>query len=218
VGTSEHLRSGVVRDADAVVHRFATAVQRPCARPGCSTSARATLSFRYAAQEAVLEVLLPEARPQTYDLCLDHAARTTPPRGWQLRDRRPEDERRPVDPSLPPPDLGGDRTVAVLAAALRAVPDAASERAVTDRTAEIGTAPLEVAAPGVATREQPVDADVPAAVALSLLPEPVAAAEEDHRSTAGDVPGAAPAPAPAPTAVPRPPLAVRDRGAPAADW
>jgi hypothetical protein len=122
VGTSEHLRSGVVRDADAVVHRFATAVQRPCARPGCSTSARATLSFRYAAQEAVLEVLLPEARPQTYDLCLDHAARTTPPRGWQLRDRRPEDERRPVDPSLPPPDLGGDRTVAVLAAVSRVGP------------------------------------------------------------------------------------------------
>jgi hypothetical protein len=218
VGTSEHLRTGVARDADAVVHRFATAVQRPCARPGCSTPARATLSFRYAAQEAVLEVLLPEARPQAYDLCLDHAARTSPPRGWQLRDRRPEDDRRPVDPSLPPPDLGGDRTVAVLAAALRAVPDAASERAVTDRTAEIGTAPLEVVAPGVAASEQAVDTDVPPpAVALSLLPEPQAAARhEDQLSLVAD--DVATSPAPAPTAVPRPPLAVRDRGAPAADW
>lgn len=116
-------------------------VDRWCVRPGCGAAAQATLSFRYAQQEASIEALAPEPVPQSYDLCADHATRTRPPRGWQLRDRRPSDGSRPARPSLPPSDLGGDRTVAVLAAALRAAPDAASERAVGSLTAVIGPAP-----------------------------------------------------------------------------
>jgi hypothetical protein len=150
-GTSE-VRAGVARDAsspvpatgrDAVVRPFGAAVRRPCARPNCSTPAIATLTFRYTAREAWIERLLDDPRPQSYDLCARHAARTRPPHGWQLHDRRPEDERYVELPSQPPADLGDDRTVAVLAAALRAVPDAVSEDAVRDDVAEAGAVPAE---------------------------------------------------------------------------
>lgn len=114
---------------DAVVRPLGRVVERPCARPSCSTPARATLRFSYADREASIERLAEQPAPQTYDLCAIHAARTRPPHGWTLRDRRPEDERRPDAPPQPPVDLGGDRTVAVLAAALRAAPDAVSEDA-----------------------------------------------------------------------------------------
>lgn len=57
-----------------------------------------------------------------YDLCVSHATRTSPPRGWLLQDRRPDlrPTGQPVDPEL----LGSPDTVALLARALRAVPDA----------------------------------------------------------------------------------------------
>jgi hypothetical protein len=56
-----------------------------------------------------------------YDLCVSHATRTSPPRGWLLQDRRPDLQPtgRPVDPDF----LASADTVAVLARALRAVPD-----------------------------------------------------------------------------------------------
>jgi hypothetical protein len=112
--------AGVEADAgDAVVRPFGRAVSRPCARPSCQAPARASLIFNYANREAWLDTLHVAASPQVYDLCAAHAARTQPPHGWQLRDRRPEEEREPDEP----PPLGGEDTVAVLAAALRAVPD-----------------------------------------------------------------------------------------------
>ena len=102
---------------------------RRCARPDCTDPARATLSFSYHDQHAVLTRLTADRRPQAYDLCPQHAARTTAPHGWHLRDDRPEDERTEVDEPAVPDDLGSDRTVAVLAAALRAVPSTSSRNA-----------------------------------------------------------------------------------------
>ena len=99
---------------DAVVRSFARAVARPCARPGCPAPAASTLSFRYASREAWLAELRDDPTPETYDLCGSHADRTRPPHGWQLVDRRPVDA---ADDG--PEGFGDDRTVAVLAAALR---------------------------------------------------------------------------------------------------
>jgi hypothetical protein len=143
MASQSELRSSVPRDA--VVRPLGRVVERPCARPACPAPARATLSFEYAARQALLEPLSDEARPQSYDLCLRHASRTQPPHGWQLRDRRPEDERHVELPPTAPADLGGDRTVAVLAAALRAVPDPVSEDVVRDPAPEVGVdAPMLV--------------------------------------------------------------------------
>jgi hypothetical protein len=121
--------------------------ERVCARPSCAAPATATLSFSYAERQVELVALLDEPHPQTYDLCPTHAARTRPPYGWDLRDRRPEDERLPDRQPRVPADLGGDRTVAVLAAALRAVPGAVSEDARPVPTAEIPPAPPVPARP-----------------------------------------------------------------------
>lgn len=71
----------------------------------------------YAAQEARLLELIHERDPQAYDLCDPHAARTTPPRGWEMVDDRP------VRASVPTRSLADeDGTVALLAAALRGEP------------------------------------------------------------------------------------------------
>jgi hypothetical protein len=105
------------------VRPLARAAQRACVRPGCPSPARATLSFRYDSREAWLERLSEEPRPEAYDLCAPHATRTRPPHGWQLRDRRPREEQGIDEPPSAPADLGGERTVALLAAALRSVPD-----------------------------------------------------------------------------------------------
>lgn len=91
---------------------LARASERPCARPGCPSPARSTLTFRYDSQEAALGPLAEASTPHSYDLCTTHADRTRPPRDWELVDQRPDDEAEPAG-SLP----AGD-TVAVLAAAL----------------------------------------------------------------------------------------------------
>ncbi len=119
--------------------------ERVCARPACRQPATATLGFSYAAREVELDALAQRRSPQTYDLCTVHAARTRPPHGWELRDRRPDDDRRRDVRGAVPADLGGDRTVAVLAAALRAVPDAVSEDAAAP-AAEV-TAPVHPSGP-----------------------------------------------------------------------
>jgi phosphomannomutase len=81
-----------------VVRSLARAAERPCARPSCPAPARATLSFSYATAEAHLDRLSDAADPQRYDLCARHAARTEPPRGWDLVDRRPDEDRVELDP------------------------------------------------------------------------------------------------------------------------
>jgi hypothetical protein len=105
-GAPEIATSGVVRP-------LSRAARRPCARPSCPAPASARLVFSYATREAWIDPL-GEPAPQAYDLCAPHAARTRPPHGWALVDRRPPEER-----GDPPGEEDDERdTVAVLAAAL----------------------------------------------------------------------------------------------------
>ena len=61
---------------------------RTCAKPGCNTSASATLTYDYSGRTAWLESLDAEAHPMQYDLCTEHADHMTVPQGWALQDRR----------------------------------------------------------------------------------------------------------------------------------
>jgi len=61
---------------------------RTCAKPGCSTSASATLTYDYAGKSAWLDGLDVEAHPMRYDLCAEHADHLRVPRGWTVEDRR----------------------------------------------------------------------------------------------------------------------------------
>jgi hypothetical protein len=184
VPTSTTPRSRVVRS-------LARAAERPCARPSCPAPARATLSFSYATAEAHLDRLSDLADPQRYDLCARHATRTEAPRGWALVDRRPDEDRVEVEaPPVTSRELGGDETVAVLAAALRAVPGPVA-------SATVAAASPEAAEDHAARRRTVVD------TLLSPAGEPVATA---------------PAPTPAPAVrTPRPVPAAGRRG-PATDW
>jgi hypothetical protein len=164
-GSSERWADVVGDDGDeralGVVHPIGRVVERPCARPDCSAPGSASLTFAYPTREAWVGPLDDDPRTQSYDLCARHVERVRPPLGWQLRDERPEDDRRAEAAPTPPTDLGGDRTVAVLAAALRAVPDAVSEDAVRDVTAEAGAVSAPTGAePGTAIA--PVAPSLPA--------------------------------------------------------
>jgi len=63
-------------------------MRRGCARPACAEAATVTLSYEYGSATVWLESLTAEGHPMTHDLCERHAARTVPPRGWQLVDQR----------------------------------------------------------------------------------------------------------------------------------
>lgn len=76
-------------------------MSRQCARPGCSTTASATLAYDYAQRTSWLVPLAEERHPMSYDLCDVHADSLTVPRGWRLDDRRAEADR-PRRPPLPP--------------------------------------------------------------------------------------------------------------------
>ncbi len=151
---------------------LARAAQRACVRPGCPSPAGATLSFRYDSREAWLERLSEEPRPEAYDLCSSHAARTQAPHGWQLRDRRPREERDAGEVTATPEDLGGEHTVAVLAAALRSVPDPrpADER--------------DMAAASAVTEAESLE-DVPSPVLEPLRPAVGAAPAQPHPAPTG---------------------------------
>ncbi len=191
--------------------------ERRCARPDCAAAARATLVFSYGEQQAVLTRLSDERRPQTYDLCPTHASRTSAPYGWHLRDDRPEDERRVRDTPGVPDDLGGDHTVEVLAAALRAVPARGRPGRHADRASEPATGQRRAAAVTAA------DPD-PAVVIDELIdaPEPHDRPEPPRPRGRSDQTSGTPS---GPSRRPRPVLAARPRddasgapGAPAADW
>lgn len=85
---------------------------RQCSRSGCSRRAVATLSYVYADSTAVLGPLATQAEPGTYDLCAQHAASLSAPKGWEVI--RLED----ADSRLPAPD---DDDLMALAQAVRAV-------------------------------------------------------------------------------------------------
>jgi hypothetical protein len=61
---------------------------RTCAKPGCNTSASATLTYDYGNRTAWVERLNDEAHPMRYDLCDGHADGLRVPQGWALQDRR----------------------------------------------------------------------------------------------------------------------------------
>lgn len=100
-------------------------IVRHCARPGCGVIAAATLRFDYAQRVVALVPMGRRAIPGEYDLCEQHAARTSPPSGWTMRDRAPS---RVAETESAPP-VGPERAphVGRLAAALSAVPRTVSE-------------------------------------------------------------------------------------------
>jgi len=57
---------------------------RSCSRSGCPLPAVATLTYVYADSTAVLGPLATYAEPHCYDLCAEHSARLTAPRGWEV--------------------------------------------------------------------------------------------------------------------------------------
>ena len=57
---------------------------RRCSRTACGRPAVATLTYVYADSTAVLGPLATYAEPHCYDLCADHSARLTAPRGWEV--------------------------------------------------------------------------------------------------------------------------------------
>lgn len=68
--------------------RYAETMPRICARPTCDVAATATMTYGYAARTVWVDDLIPEAYPESYDLCSRHADRLTVPQGWVLTDRR----------------------------------------------------------------------------------------------------------------------------------
>jgi hypothetical protein len=199
--------------SDAVVRPLARAARRPCSRPGCPAPARASLVFSYATREAWLDQLA-EPVPQAYDLCSPHADRTRPPHGWELRDRRPLEDRvaAPAAPAAGP--LDEDHTVAVLAAALRAVPDLPVTEEAPASVTEGAASP--VLGPDAAS--SPPGGPSPAIEPSPAIDPPVAATLFDDDPTTS-------AAAAAPAVRPKPILATRSRlpeppagGAPAGDW
>lgn len=63
-------------------------VSRTCARPGCSATAVATLSYVYATGVVQMDDLAAEAHPMVHDLCDRHAGSLRVPLGWELVDLR----------------------------------------------------------------------------------------------------------------------------------
>ncbi|HEY8115261.1 MAG TPA: DUF3499 family protein [Actinomycetota bacterium] len=61
---------------------------RTCSRIGCSSPAATTALVRYEAREIELRPLVDEPDPHLVDLCSDHGARLSPPRGWTIAGQR----------------------------------------------------------------------------------------------------------------------------------
>lgn len=57
---------------------------RRCSRTACRGPAVATLTYVYADSTAVVGPLATYAEPHGYDLCEQHSATLTAPRGWEL--------------------------------------------------------------------------------------------------------------------------------------
>lgn len=69
---------------------FSVTVSRQCSRPGCRRPAVATLEFNYAEQKAIVGPLQVFGNPHRWDLCEEHAKRTTVPQGWTLETAQAE--------------------------------------------------------------------------------------------------------------------------------
>ncbi|MDO5535098.1 MAG: DUF3499 domain-containing protein [Propionibacteriaceae bacterium] len=69
--------------------------QRQCSRTGCRRWAVATLTYAYADRAAVVGPLALRHEPGSHDLCAEHCAGLSTPRGWELI-RLPLDEESPT--------------------------------------------------------------------------------------------------------------------------
>lgn len=67
---------------DTSAARLAPVPARECSRTACSRAAVSTLTYVYADSTAVLGPLSRSSEPHTYDLCAEHSAGLTVPRGW----------------------------------------------------------------------------------------------------------------------------------------
>ncbi|HYY45235.1 MAG TPA: DUF3499 family protein [Actinomycetota bacterium] len=62
-----------------------------CSKPGCANPGAVLLGYRYAERLALLlDPAEHESSPHLYVLCPQCADRLTPPKGWDLEDRRHE--------------------------------------------------------------------------------------------------------------------------------
>jgi hypothetical protein len=59
-----------------------------CARPGCSGTATAWLTYDYAAQQVWLDDAPAADQGNQWGLCGPHAGRLRAPKGWEQVDRR----------------------------------------------------------------------------------------------------------------------------------
>ncbi|MCC2592360.1 DUF3499 domain-containing protein [Tessaracoccus sp. OS52] len=57
---------------------------RLCSRTACHSAAVATMTYAYADSTAVLGPLAVAHVPGAFDLCAQHAERTSVPRGWEV--------------------------------------------------------------------------------------------------------------------------------------
>ncbi|RXW31828.1 DUF3499 domain-containing protein [Propioniciclava flava] len=69
---------------------------RLCTKSGCQQAAIATLTYAYADRAAVVGPLALRHEPGSYDLCGEHCAGLSTPRGWELI-------RLPLDTAEPAP-------------------------------------------------------------------------------------------------------------------
>lgn len=113
---------------------------RQCSRTACTRAATATLTYSYAESTAVVGPLAPASGG--HDLCADHAARLSVPRGWEVidlpRDANPQP---PADDLLALADaireVGtrcDETTDAELPASVRVVATKKHLRMITDQT------------------------------------------------------------------------------------
>jgi len=86
---------------------------RRCSRTACGLPAVATLTYVYADSTAVLGPLAEAQVPGAFDLCAEHAARTSAPRGWEVI-RLPWERRRQRD-------IDADDELVALANAVREI-------------------------------------------------------------------------------------------------
>jgi hypothetical protein len=61
---------------------------RVCAKVRCTAEAVATIGLSYEQRTVVIGRLVTDPNPNLLDLCAEHVAALTPPRGWHVRDDR----------------------------------------------------------------------------------------------------------------------------------
>ena len=88
---------------------------RACSRTACQQPAVATLTYVYADSTAVLGPLAVDREPGSLDLCIQHAEKTSAPRGWEVIRLPMQAEERPETAEGPHDDL------TALAEAVRAI-------------------------------------------------------------------------------------------------